>query len=238
MAKFKVPKNNEDEIKKAAVCFVRHAHQKGELEGLIRTNRLSISGLDRFILSMGGKPHFSQLRDISKAVGIPERSVSKKIENSISSLADQLVRTGSAIEVIKRSGALNELPVHILDLNPGVANALDSRGILTFGDLSNTSVSELMSIKRLGKKSLNRLKEKMEEFGISLKKEFGFLEQLDLSPRARNIIKFAGIRSLDELTHTEELRFLALRGSGQKIVDEIKEKLKANGLSLKNPEKE
>jgi len=58
------------------------------------------------------------------------------------------------------------------------------------------------------------------------------VEMIELSSRASNCLKVAGIRTIGELVRKSEDDLLAVKNFGQKSLDEIKDKLKEMGLSL------
>ncbi|AMB93807.1 DNA-directed RNA polymerase subunit alpha [Aerococcus sanguinicola] len=67
-------------------------------------------------------------------------------------------------------------------------------------------------------------KEKMLEMSI---------EELDLSVRSYNCLKRAGINTVDELTDRTEQEMMKVRNLGRKSLDEVKNKLAALDLSLR-----
>jgi DNA-directed RNA polymerase subunit alpha len=67
--------------------------------------------------------------------------------------------------------------------------------------------------------------------GMTSKLEQG-VEMIELSSRASNCLKVAGIRTIGELVRKSEDDLLAVKNFGQKSLDEIKEKLKEMGLDL------
>ena len=58
------------------------------------------------------------------------------------------------------------------------------------------------------------------------------VDMIELSSRASNCLKVAGIRTIGELVKKSEGDLLAVKNFGQKSLDEIKEKLKEMGLDL------
>jgi DNA-directed RNA polymerase subunit alpha len=58
------------------------------------------------------------------------------------------------------------------------------------------------------------------------------VEMIELSSRASNCLKVAGIRTIGELVRKSEDDLLAVKNFGQKSLDEIKEKLTEMGLDL------
>jgi len=62
------------------------------------------------------------------------------------------------------------------------------------------------------------------------------IEDLDLSVRPYNCLKRAGIHTVGDLIKKTEDEVVAVKNFGRKSLDEVKEKLTAHGLSLRQPE--
>ncbi|HSW10331.1 MAG TPA: DNA-directed RNA polymerase subunit alpha [Bacillota bacterium] len=62
------------------------------------------------------------------------------------------------------------------------------------------------------------------------------IEELELSVRAYNCLKRAGINTIDELVHRTEMEMMKVRNLGKKSLDEVKQKLGALDLSLRQQE--
>ncbi|MGQ0570932.1 MAG: DNA-directed RNA polymerase subunit alpha [Armatimonadota bacterium] len=62
------------------------------------------------------------------------------------------------------------------------------------------------------------------------------IEDLDLSVRPYNCLKRAGIQTVGDLIKKTEDEVVAVKNFGRKSLDEVKEKLAAHGLSLRQPE--
>lgn len=62
------------------------------------------------------------------------------------------------------------------------------------------------------------------------------IDELELSVRSYNCLKRAGINTVEELTRKTEADMLKVRNLGKKSLQEVKEKLAALGLSLRQPE--
>ncbi len=73
---------------------------------------------------------------------------------------------------------------------------------------------------------------KSEPSGENASKLEQGVEMIELSSRASNCLKVAGIRTIGELVGKTEDDLLAVKNFGQKSLDEIKEKLKEMGLGL------
>ncbi|MDR7522156.1 MAG: DNA-directed RNA polymerase subunit alpha [Armatimonadota bacterium] len=62
------------------------------------------------------------------------------------------------------------------------------------------------------------------------------IEELDLTVRPYNCLKRAGIHTVGDLIKKTEDEIVAVKNFGRKSLDEVKEKLAAHGLSLRQPE--
>ncbi|OGS17222.1 MAG: DNA-directed RNA polymerase subunit alpha [Elusimicrobia bacterium RIFOXYA2_FULL_50_26] len=67
----------------------------------------------------------------------------------------------------KMKELLNQ-PMTILDLSVRSANCLQSAGLKTIGDLISKQEEDIMSFKNFGKRSMQEIKEKLSELGLSL----------------------------------------------------------------------
>ena len=65
--------------------------------------------------------------------------------------------------------------------------------------------------------------------------QFVEILNLDLPPRAENVLLREGIHRITDLTAMTENEIAALDGIGKKSVADIKERLRANGLELFDP---
>lgn len=68
-------------------------------------------------------------------------------------------------------GKLYSMPVEELDLSVRPYNCLKRAGINTVGDLMQRTEEEIVSVKNFGRKSLDEVKEKLTQLGLSLKKK-------------------------------------------------------------------
>lgn len=79
--------------------------------------------------------------------------------------AEKVVPTDAQEEKFKE--LLNQ-PISILDLSVRSANCLQSAGLKTIGELVTKNDEEIMAFKNFGKRSLQEIKEKLTELGLSL----------------------------------------------------------------------
>ena len=66
-----------------------------------------------------------------------------------------------------------EMPIEELELSVRSFNCLKRSGISTVEDLTNKSENDMMKVKNLGKKSLQEVKDKIKELGLSFKQNNG-----------------------------------------------------------------
>lgn len=62
------------------------------------------------------------------------------------------------------------------------------------------------------------------------------IEELDLSVRAYNCLKRAGINTVSELVQRNQEDMMKVRNLGKKSLEEVEQKLEAMGLALKSSE--
>ncbi|MDR0897410.1 MAG: DNA-directed RNA polymerase subunit alpha, partial [Oscillospiraceae bacterium] len=62
------------------------------------------------------------------------------------------------------------------------------------------------------------------------------IEELDLSVRAYNCLKRAGINTVSELVQRNQEDMMKVRNLGKKSLEEVEHKLIALGLGLRDPE--
>jgi DNA-directed RNA polymerase subunit alpha len=62
------------------------------------------------------------------------------------------------------------------------------------------------------------------------------IEDLDLSVRSYNCLKRAGINTVEDLANKSEEEMMKVRNLGRKSLDEVKQKLHALDLALKEEE--
>ncbi len=62
------------------------------------------------------------------------------------------------------------------------------------------------------------------------------IEELDLSVRSYNCLKRAGLNTVEDLTKKSEEEMMKVRNLGRKSLEEVKQKLAALGLALKESE--
>ena len=62
------------------------------------------------------------------------------------------------------------------------------------------------------------------------------IEELDLSVRAFNCLKRAGINTVSELVQKDQEEMMKVRNLGKKSLEEVEQKLELLGLSLRQSE--
>jgi DNA-directed RNA polymerase subunit alpha len=98
--------------------------------------------------------------------------------------------------------------------------------------LLRRSIMPFLPAEEAAKEPAKAEEAKKEQGGeLASKLEQG-VEMIELSSRASNCLKVAGIRTIGELVRKSEDDLLAVKNFGQKSLDEIKEKLKEMGLDL------
>lgn len=124
-------------------------------------------------------------------------------------------------------------PIEDLNLSMRAYNCLRRYGLLTVGQIVRKSEEELLSIRNLGRRSYDELRERMDEFGILdaahslpvIVADAGAkadpsppdvsrmpIEDLNLPMRTYSILRRANLRSLDQLRKAGEQRLRFLLG--------------------------
>ena len=116
-------------------------------------------------------------------------------------------------------------------------------------DLINRTEEDMIRVRNMGRYSLREIVEKLANLGLSLldsessaseaedntkNKLYALtLEELDLSVRAYNCLKRAGIDTVGDLTSKTYDEILMVRNLGLKCTEEVVTKLTSLGLVLK-----
>ncbi|MBY0230665.1 MAG: tetratricopeptide repeat protein [Gemmataceae bacterium] len=161
-------------------------------------------------------------------------------------------------ELSKRSQIL-DVPVTDFELSVRARNCLKKMNIKTLGDLTRVSEQQLLASKNFGETSLAEIKEMMQAKGLRLgqsiqgdgsggpprfisdspvsDEEMAVLNtpvsDLNLSVRARKCMNKLGIVTLGDLTQRSSQELLEAKNFGQTSLQEVREKLQARGLSLR-----
>ncbi len=98
--------------------------------------------------------------------------------------------------------------------------------------LLRRSIMPFLPAEEAAKEPAKAQEAKKETGGENASKLEQGVEMIELSSRASNCLKVAGIRTIGELVRKSEGDLLAVKNFGQKSLDEIKEKLKEMGLDL------
>lgn len=163
-----------------------------------------------------------------------------------------------------RLAQLLSRPVTDFELTVRSRNCLASMNLLTLGDLTKVSETELLQGKNFGETSLDEIRELMTAHGLSIGQELqaappreptwtapSFFQQLDLSPqeqaqlsrpvadlnlsvRARKCMARLGITTVGELIQRTPDELLATKNFGVTSLNEIRQQLTELSLKLRN----
>ncbi|MCZ0718080.1 DNA-directed RNA polymerase subunit alpha [Aerococcus kribbianus] len=128
-----------------------------------------------------------------------------------------------------RIGEINEFDKLTMDIwtdgtiSPEEALSLAAKILTEHLDIFINLTNEARQVEVMVEKEETQ-KEKMLEMTI---------EELDLSVRSYNCLKRAGINTIEELTDRSEAEMMKVRNLGRKSLDEVKNKLDALDLSLR-----
>ena len=110
----------------------------------------------------------------------PEEAVSKaakilndhlKLFQNMDGLPDEIEEDEPTFieEPVDETGKILEMTIEDLDLSVRSFNCLKRAGINTVADLVEKSEDEMMKVRNLGRKSLDEVKKKLDELGVSLR---------------------------------------------------------------------
>ena len=111
----------------------------------------------------------------------PEEAVSKaakilndhlKLFQNMDGLADEIEDDDESTfveEVVDEKSRILDTTIEDMDLSVRSFNCLKRAGINTIADLVDKSEDDMMKVRNLGRKSLDEVKKKLDEFGVSLK---------------------------------------------------------------------
>ena len=162
-----------------------------------------------------------------------------------------------ARDIAKRN-ALLDTPVTDFELSVRARNCLKKMQIRTLGDLLKISEAELLSYKNFGETSLVEIKAMLTSKGLRLGQNLDThysrvrreiydqlrgqapeavlnkpISQLDLSVRSRKALQLLGIQSIGDLATRTEAELMGVKNFGATSLDEVREKLGAFGLGLR-----
>ena len=136
-----------------------------------------------------------------------------------------------------------------LDFSVRTFNILKRAGIDSVADLISRTEEDMIRVRNMGRYSLREIVEKLANLGLSLldsessateaedntkNKLYALtLEELDLSVRAYNCLKRAGIDTVGDLASKTYNEILMVRNLGLKCTEEVVAKLTSLGLALK-----
>jgi DNA-directed RNA polymerase subunit alpha len=158
-----------------------------------------------------------------------------------------------------RRDALMDTPVTDFELSVRARNCLKKMQIRTLGDLLRISEAELLSYKNFGETSLVEIKNMLSAKGLRLGQQLDrghydkirvemleklkgtvgeeilnkALTQFELSVRARKAIQLLGIQTVGDLAARTEAELMGVKNFGQTSLDELKQILALNGLTLR-----
>ncbi len=167
-----------------------------------------------------------------------------------------------ARRVAKRNAVL-DIPVTDFELSVRARNCLKKMNIRTLGDLIKTTEAELLAYKNFGETSLKEIKDMLDAKGLRLGQalEEGqeyvssdrdipdipmkpqpdnraanlSLDDVEFSVRARRAIENLGVNTLGDLAEKTEVELMSCKNFGQTSLNEVRQRLSENGMSLREP---
>jgi DNA-directed RNA polymerase subunit alpha len=161
---------------------------------------------------------------------------------------------------LAKRNALYDTPVTDFELTVRARNCLKKMNIRTLGDLLRVTEAELMGYKNFGEASLIEIKQMLNaknlRLGQGLEEQHRRLRaratdsnkgggggndgilaksvvELGLSVRARKALQVLGIQTIGDLAARTEAELMGVKNFGSTSLDEVKERLEAFGLGLR-----
>lgn len=133
------------------------------------------------------------------------------------------------IEVINKKDEKynSESDIDVLNLAYKGTKALKEAGINSIGQLLDCTEIELIDMDKIGLKTIKEVSDKLQMMGLQLRqipKKDNDIARLNLSLRAYNALRRGGISKISQLSDINDLS--KIKGIGERIAEEIKEKLK------------
>lgn len=193
-----------------------------------------------------------KIETVEQLIGYTERDLLKIVDfrmNIMTEINMKLQEYGlyfkeSETELIDKESDVKELL-----LSYTTYNALKNQGIVTIEQLIKYTEQDLLEMWRIGRKSLEEVKTKLQKYGLGLKEvetksidNEEDISELQLSDRVYKILKEAGINSIEKLIGYTDLELLKIRNLGIKCLEEIHIKLRQYSPQIKvlivSPKKE
>ena len=124
----------------------------------------------RISLTPEGEEYLTQARRILADIEDMEHHLSRSLAELVSSLSEDAtgLELGEVSDATSSSPDL-DLPIEDLDLSERPSNCLKRAQINTIGELLQKTEDDLLNITNFGQKSLDEVKQKLDERGLSLR---------------------------------------------------------------------
>ena len=190
----------------------------------------------------------------------PNHTRARLFMRDVRASKDMFYDESEARDLAKRN-ALMDTPVTDFELSVRARNCLKKMEIRTLGDLLKVSESELLAYKNFGETSLVEINAMLLTKGLRLGQNLDShyqrvradiyedlraqapeevlnrpISQLDFSVRARKALQMLGVHTVGDLATRTEAELMGIKNFGQTSLDEVRERLGALNLSLRNIE--
>ena len=163
---------------------------------------------DKLILDIWTDGRLTPADAMLQAASILRHHLDVFVEGASRSVAFDKANDGETDANTAQLRKLLAMSVNEIELSVRAANCLNNANITTVGELAMKTESEMLKYRNFGKKSLNEIKEKLVQYGLSLGMTFepGLLTPPSSSqPRARDAAEESHGTDLQELiTHNIE----------------------------------
>ncbi|MBE0476817.1 MAG: DNA-directed RNA polymerase subunit alpha [Coriobacteriia bacterium] len=102
---------------------------------------------------------------VAQAARVIDEHMNLFVEQAVSALPEE----GIFSAVLEEGDTLMETPIEELDLSVRSYNCLKRQGVNTIGQLTECSEADLLNIRNFGAKSIEEVKDKLQQMGLGLK---------------------------------------------------------------------
>lgn len=138
-------------------------------------------------------------------------------------------------------GALDAMSLDDMGLSVRSYNCMKRAGKICLGDLRRMTRDDFMKVSNLGRRSMDEIIAKMEEYGVAPAGEkvkpkvtSGYdailLDEMELSVRSYNILAWRGVKTLGDLSRMTRDDLMRVRNMGRKSLEEIIAKMEEYGV--------
>lgn len=200
------------------------------------------SGYMKVVINESVDINYEEIRTIRFLVEMYDENDNELANSKVVTLSCNVYNESFSVESI-------EVPLDELGFTVGTYNCLKRAGIFSLGEICKKTMEDMTHVRNLGRKRLEEVLSKLEEYDLSLKdseeeevvtdtnnesdelleKDIG---EMELSIRSYNCLKRAGINTIGDLCSKSFEDMMRVRNLGRKSLEEVIDRLNYLGLLL------